>query len=431
MSAFTRKSTDRADLKVILYLCSQNLKIMGRAFVYLCLCSRLLTITLCKIHDHPEYQLFDELFNDYNPDVRPTLEYQHTLLVNVSVNLIALHSLEERSQTLSATIWIDLEWTDVHLTWNRSEYNNIQSIIVPADKIWNPDICVTNEVTNNKCLVRSDDGKALLEHNGKVTIWWNKEVKTGCDVDISQYPFDTQNCAIKIGTWYSVDEKIKLERKSDKLDFDNYSPNEEWDIVFSNVTEIPVEDELNFTDLKFSMVIDRRPLFYLYSTVLPILLLSVLNMVCFVVPVESGEKIGMTMAIFLTFAVFMSMISSNIPRSSEHVFKFGIFMTMHLLMSGLTIIVEVLVTNIYYKPKDMKMNRVYEWMFSHLVDNDKNDNEILANRPANDRERLSFAVDETDPWQKLSLKLDKLFGYFVTSINTLLILLFFVTVSLG
>lgn len=416
---------------MILYLCSQNLKIMGRAFVYLCLCSRLLTITLCKIHDHPEYQLFDELFNDYNPDVRPTLEYQHTLLVNVSVNLIALHSLEERSQTLSATIWIDLEWTDVHLTWNRSEYNNIQSIIVPADKIWNPDICVTNEVTNNKCLVRSDDGKALLEHNGKVTIWWNKEVKTGCDVDISQYPFDTQNCAIKIGTWYSVDEKIKLERKSDKLDLDNYSPNEEWDIVFSNVTEIPVEDELNFTDLKFSMVIDRRPLFYLYSTVLPILLLSVLNMVCFVVPVESGEKIGMTMAIFLTFAVFMSMISSNIPRSSEHVFKFGIFMTMHLLMSGLTIIVEVLVTNIYYKPKDMKMNRVYEWMFSHLVDNDKNDNEILANRPANDRERLSFAVDETDPWQKLSLKLDKLFGYFVTSINTLLILLFFVTVSLG
>lgn len=416
---------------MILYLCSQNLKIMGRAFVYLCLCSRLLTITLCKIHDHPEYQLFDELFNDYNPDVRPTLEYQHTLLVNVSVNLIALHSLEERSQTLSATIWIDLEWTDVHLTWNRSEYNNIQSIIVPAEKIWNPDICVTNEVTNNKCLVRSDDGKALLEHTGKVTIWWNKEVKTGCDVDISQYPFDTQNCAIKIGTWYSVDEKIKLERKSDKLDLNNYSPNEEWDIVFSNVTEIPVEDELNYTDLKFSMVIDRRPLFYLYSIVLPILLLSVLNMVCFVVPVESGEKIGMTMAIFLTFAVFMSMISSNIPRSSEHVFKFGIFMSMHLLMSGLTIIVEVLVTNIYYKPKDMKMDRVYEWMFRHLVDNDKNDNEILANRPANDRERLSCAVDETDPWQKLSLKLDKLCGYFVTSINTLLILLFFVTVSLG
>lgn len=426
-----RESTDRAELKVILYFCSENLKIMGRAFVYLYLCSCLLTITLCKNHDHPEYLLFDKLFDDYNPDVRPTLEYQHTLLVNVSVNLIALHSLEERSQTLSATIWIDLEWTDVHLTWNRSEYNNIQSIIVPAEKIWNPDICVTNEVTNSKCLVRSDDGKALLEHTGKVTIWWNKEVKTGCDVDISQYPFDRQNCSIKIGTWYSVNEKIKLVQKSDKLDLDNFSSNEEWDIVFSNVTEIPVEDELNYTDLQFSMIIDRRPLFYLYSTVLPILLLSILNMVCFVVPVESGEKIGMTMAIFLTFAVFMTMISSDVPRSTEHVFKFGIFMTMHLLMSGTTILLEVLVTNIYYKPRDMKMNRVYEWMFRRLVENDKNDNEISATHPANDRERLSCAVDATDPWQKLSLRLDKLFGYFVTSINTLLIISFFVTVSFG
>lgn len=404
---------------------------MGRMYVYLYLCSCVLSITLCKNHDHPEYLLFDKLFNDYNPDVRPTLEYQNTLLVNVSVNLIALHSLEERSQTLSATVWIDLEWIDVHLTWNRSEYNSIQTIIVPAEKVWIPDICVTNEVTNNKCLVRSDDEKVLLEHTGKVTIWWNKEVKTGCDVDISQYPFDRQNCSIQVGTWYSVDEKIKLVKKFNELDLDNYTPNEEWDIIYSNVTEIPVVDELNYTDIQFSIVIDRKPLFYLYSTVLPILLLSVLNMVCFVVPVESGEKIGMTMAIFLTFAVFMTMISSSIPRSSEHVFKFGIFMTMHLLMSGSTILLEVLVTNIYYTPKDTKMNGLYEWMFRHFVENDKNDNEISTTRPVNNREQLSCEDDETDPWQKLSLRLDKLFGYFVASVNSLLILLFFVTVSFG
>lgn len=404
---------------------------MGRMYVYLYLCSCVISITLCKNHDHPEYLLFDKLFNDYNPDVRPTLEYQNTLLVNVSVNLIALHSLEERSQTLSATVWIDLEWIDVHLTWNRSEYNSIQTIIVPAEKVWIPDICVTNEVTNNKCLVRSDDEKVLLEHTGKVTIWWNKEVKTGCDVDISQYPFDRQNCSIQVGTWYSVDEKIKLVKKFNELDLDNYTPNEEWDIIYSNVTEIPVVDELNYTDIQFSIVIDRKPLFYLYSTVLPILLLSVLNMVCFVVPVESGEKIGMTMAIFLTFAVFMTMISSSIPRSSEHVFKFGIFMTMHLLMSGSTILLEVLVTNIYYTPKDTKMNGLYEWMFRHFVENDKNDNEISTTRPVNNREQLSCEDDETDPWQKLSLRLDKLFGYFVASVNSLLILLFFVTVSFG
>lgn len=86
----------------------------------------------------------------------------------------------------------------------------------------------------------------------------------------------------------------------------------------------------------------------------------------------------MMMVIFFIFVVFMIMISLNIFRLFEYVFKFGIFMIMYLLMSGLIIMLEVFVINIYYKLKDMKMNRFYEWMFRYFVDNDKNDNQILV-----------------------------------------------------
>ena len=410
-----------------------RMKSRNSAPVFLLLC--FISFANSVSHDHPEYMLFDRLFkevnNEYNPDVRPTFDYHKTLLVNVSINLVALHSLTERSQTLSTTVWIDLEWTDVHLAWNRSDFGHISSIVVPMDKIWIPDICVTNEVTNDKCLVISDEGRALLEYTGKVTLWWNKEVKTRCDVDISQYPFDRQVCAIDIGTWYSEDEKIKLVPKFDNLDLSNYVLNEEWDIMDSSINKITVKDERNFTDLRFEMVIDRKPLFYLYSTVLPILLLSILNMVCFLVPIESGEKIGMTMAIFLTFAVFMTMISSTVPRSSEHVFKFGIFMTMHLLMSGITILLEVFVSHIYYKPKETKMNKTLEWIFKQFIENDQNDNELSRALSASDREQEMCSVFEADPWQKLALGLDKMFGYIVTVVNALLIFLFFVTVSVS
>ncbi|XP_048776712.1 neuronal acetylcholine receptor subunit alpha-2-like [Ostrea edulis] len=399
---------------------------------YHCIINNAVEITT-EHHDHPEYMLFEKLFNGntsiYNPNVRPTLEYRNAILVNVSINLVALHSLIERSQTLRTTVWIDLEWTDVHLAWNESEYDHINSIVVPQDKIWIPDICVANEVSNDKCLLKSEEGKALLENTGKVTLWWNKEVHTRCDVDISQYPFDRQTCSITIGTWYSEDEKIKLKNKFEKIDLSNYVYSEEWDIFNRTIGKILIDNDKNFTELQFSIVIDRKPLFYLYSTVLPILLLSVLNMVCFLVPIESGEKIGMTMAIFLTFAVFMTLISSTVPRSSEHVFKFGIFMTMHLLMSGTTIIVGVLVSNIYYKPRDTKMNKMYKWMLKHFVRNDKNDNEKPNTLSANDSEQIVSTAYETDPWQKLAMGLDRLFGYAVSIINTLLIFLFFVTVN--
>ncbi|XP_062620562.1 acetylcholine receptor subunit alpha-like [Saccostrea cucullata] len=387
-----------------------------------------------KHQEHPEYMLFEKLFNDtvnkYNPNVRPTLDYHKPVTVNVSVNLVTLHSLSERSQTLRTTVWIDLEWTDLHMTWNRSLFGHIDSVVVPQEKIWIPDVCIANEVTNNKCLLKSENGKSLIDYTGKATLWWNREVQTRCDVDISRYPFDTQVCSIRIGTWYSEDEKVKLTPKSDNIDFNNYVLSEEWDIVSSSIKTVPIENDKNFTELEFVIVMDRKPLFYLYSTVLPILLLSVLNMVCFLVPIESGEKIGMTMAIFLTFAVFMTLISSMVPRSSEHVFKFGIFMTMHLLMSGMTILLEVFVSHIYYKPKGTDMNRMYTWILNHFVSNDKNDNEKRSSLHANENDVMVGFGFETDPWQKLAIGLDKVFGYIVTIINVLLILLFFVTVNI-
>ncbi|XP_061170150.1 neuronal acetylcholine receptor subunit alpha-3-like [Saccostrea echinata] len=387
-----------------------------------------------KRDDHPEYRLFEKLFNEnvseYHPNVRPTIDYHKPITVNVSVNLVTLHSLIERSQTLRTTVWIDLEWTDMHMAWNHSHFAHIDSIVVPEEKLWVPDVCIANEVTNNKCLIKSEKGKSLLEYTGKVTLWWNREVQTRCDVDISRYPFDSQMCSIRIGTWYSEDEKVKLTPKFNNIDFSNYVLSEEWDIVDSNIKTDLIVNDKNFTELEFFIVMDRKPLFYLYSTVLPILLLSVLNMVCFLVPIGSGEKIGMTMAIFLTFAVFMTLISSTVPRSSEHVFKFGIFMTMHLVMSGITILLEVFVSFIYYKPKGTKMNRVYTWILNRSISNDKNDNETRSSLQSNDSETMMCFGCETDSWQKLALELDKVFGYIVTIINALLIVLFFVTVNI-
>ena len=104
---------------------------------------------------------------------------------------------------------------------------------------------------------------------------------------------------------------------------------------------------------------------------------------------------------------------------------------MHLLMSGITILLEGFVSHIYYKPKETKMNKTLEWILKQFIENDQNDNELSQALPSSDREQEMCSVLETDPWQKLALGLDKMFGYFVTVVNALLIFLFFVTVSVS
>lgn len=408
--------------------------------------------------NQPEYKLIEKLFNDkrgYNRNVRPTLGYHEPIKVHVSVNLVTLYSLNERRQTFSSAAWIDLSWQDQHFAWNKTEFTDVKSILVPMKRIWIPDICITNAVTNDKCLLGSEFGQVLLEYSGKVTLWRYRDIHTICNVDITLFPFDQQTCSIRIGTFYSEDEKLSLLPLYDIVDLRNYVHNEEWKMIKSFVRKKHLTFDKNFTELEFTFVLVRKPLFHLYSTVLPILILSILNMVCFMVPIESGEKIGMTLAIFLSFAVFITLISEMAPRSGENVFIFGVFMVVHLLMSGLTILLEVIVLNIYHKPKDMKMKAMYIWLFKKLCNQEKKTivkekasiiGEVLVqitngstlwwnkearhqNNHAGNKNEVEAEREEPEDWQKLATGLDNVFGCVVITINALLILIFFVLVN--
>jgi hypothetical protein len=356
---------------------------------------------------------------------------------------------------LRTAVWIDLSWKDQHFAWNQTEFTNVKSILFPMKHIWIPDICIANAVTNDKCMLGTEFGQVLLEYSGKVTLWRYREIQTICNIDITLFPFDQQTCSIKIGTVYSEDEKLHLQPSYDKVDLSNYARNEEWNIIDSFVEKKLLTFNKNFTELEFTFVLVRKPLFHLYNTVLPILILSVLNMACFIVPIESGEKIGMTMAIFLSFAVFTTLISEMAPRSGENVFIFGIFMVMHLFMSGLTIVLEVIVLNVYHKPKDMKMKPIYIWLFTKICNKEKKTmaeekeatygkmilqikngsalwwNKEVGNQSNHivDQNEVASHVEETEDWQKLAAGLDKVFGCVVTAINVLLILLFFLLVN--
>jgi len=43
---------------------------------------------------------------------------------------------DERNQVLTTNIWLEQEWYDERLQWNSSEYNNLDKIRLPCNRIW-------------------------------------------------------------------------------------------------------------------------------------------------------------------------------------------------------------------------------------------------------------------------------------------------------
>ena len=61
----------------------------------------------------------------------------------------------------------------------------------------------------------------------------------------------------------------------------------------------------------------RKPLYYVMNIMLPCLMLSLLDLLVFCLPPESGEKVSLGITVLLSFSVFLLVIADNVPQTSE------------------------------------------------------------------------------------------------------------------
>jgi hypothetical protein len=58
-------------------------------------------------------------------------------------------------------------------------------------------------------------------------------------------------------------------------------------------------------------------LYYGVMIIAPTVLFALMNPLVFLLPVESGERVGLAMTILLSYAIFLTLVSSSIPASSN------------------------------------------------------------------------------------------------------------------
>ena len=78
----------------------------------------------------------------------------------------------------------------------------------------------------------------------------------------------------------------------------------------------------NFTsdilpEIGFSLTLRRVSEYYVYNIIAPVLLLTLLSWLVFVIPVEAGEKIGLQITILLSFSVMLLVMGDTAPKSGK------------------------------------------------------------------------------------------------------------------
>lgn len=101
-----------------------------------------------------------------------------------------------------------------------------------------------------------------------------------------------------------------------------YISNGVWDIVdfYSSVESVKFSCCLeSFSEIRYTFKLKRLPQFFLMYLIWPCLAIVGLALLSFVIPPDTGERIGFGVTVILSFSVYLIFISDKLPEKSDKV----------------------------------------------------------------------------------------------------------------
>ena len=150
--------------------------------------------------------------------------------------------------------------------------------------------------------------------------------------------------------WGYSSTEVKLHTPYSIVFQDFYTPNGEWTIKSTSA----YHDNLN--TVWFSFTLRRKPIFLVINVLLPVMFLAFINVLVFILPSESGERISYSITVLLSIAVFLTLVGDNLPKTSEPMSILSYYMMLILVLSTLICFAVILNMNLVHRKKQKSVS---------------------------------------------------------------------------
>ncbi|KAK3083905.1 hypothetical protein FSP39_005097 [Pinctada imbricata] len=245
-----------------------------------------------------------------------------------------------------------------------------------------------------------------------------------CHPDVTKYPFDIQECDVVFLFVGDLTSDINVTAVHDHIMLDLYRRHARWNLLR---TKAYVD---NYKNHRFKyhilLTIQRESGFYIVGLILPISALDCLNIMVFLLPPESGERVGYSITVLLAKVVYLTIAADSLPPTSNPgVPLLCIKLFIDIMISSFIVVFVIFGLRLYHRdPKNhsipkvivslSRMFRVRKYK-KHTIDICKVDGERseIGDKKSN-KEDIPFqaAEEEKVTWQTLSKQLDVIFCSF-------------------
>lgn len=299
-----------------------------------------------------EKRLIRDLFDDYDRSVRPVLDSSETVTVAIKHTLSQILNVEERNELFVTSGWCSLRWRDQYLNWNPRKYGGIKELNLSPERVWIPDIMLYDDFNSNKVFGShsvSMTNLILIDYNGNV-IWGLKATFiTKCHLEIYHFPFDTQQCHFRYGSWSYESKRIGISNRS-RIQYDHHATGNGWNIL-GLATKIDKNhyNTIVYDAVEFTVIFKRKIFLVSVNLILPPLIIGTLNLHSFVLPAASGERLALSITLLLAMIFFIINVIDVIPNDNERIPIIYRFFVATLGEIVLQIIVIIFGMQLYHK----------------------------------------------------------------------------------
>lgn len=202
------------------------------------------------------------------------------------------------------------------------------------------------------------------------TVMWQGDtvVSINCDITLNAFPSDIHDCFICFGSktynrremqlvWSYLDEQIG-----------SFIENKEWEVTV--LSELTKQYHCNrrfqekTSGLTIQFTLKRKVIAYHITFFVPCFFLSVIMILVFIVPTETGERVNLIVTVLLTIIIFQQLTLDIIPPYSLPILSQYYFFS--LTLAFVSALFGIIITNIYYRPRRCLPEKLHtvliEWL---------------------------------------------------------------------
>jgi len=286
-------------------------------------------------------------------------------IVRVGVGLLDIAKIEEANQVFHIDAYMVFEWTDPRLAAEATGAPGPGTRRVPLDAIWNPGLVVVNA----RGLETRLPWVATVDGDGNVTVRQRVSGPLAVDLDLREFPFDTQRLTIDLVSYLHTPSELTFSPDSKLIARPDTFSAEGWSFepVDAETSVFRLSDSgPGAPSIRFAIVAERSAAFYILTLAIPLTLVVLLSWVVHWVPPNLiPARVGMASATVFSLVALGVTFRLTLPQI-DYLTRADRFVLYSTVLVAISLCVAVATANLTSQERNadaLRLTRVTRFVF--------------------------------------------------------------------